>query len=85
MLPTLFIPHGGGPLPILGSPCHTSLVGFLSKAARHVPAKPKAILLVSAHWEVRCTGVGSSSFGGCSELHTQSRDSKDVMKIKQSL
>jgi aromatic ring-opening dioxygenase catalytic subunit (LigB family) len=55
MLPTLYIPHGGGPLPVLGSPCHTALVAFLSKAARRVPGKPKGILLVSAHWEVCCS------------------------------
>ncbi|WIA43829.1 hypothetical protein OEZ86_010245 [Tetradesmus obliquus] len=64
MLPTLFIPHGGGPLPILNYPCHTSMVGFLSKAARHVPQKPKGILLVSAHWEEEHPQLTSSTNPG---------------------
>ena len=48
--PVLYIPHGGGPLPLLGDPGHTALVEFL----RAIPAqlgKPKAILVISAHWE----------------------------------
>lgn len=53
MLPTLFIPHGGGPLPLLGDPGHTGLVKFLKAVPSQIQPKPKAILLVSAHWEVR--------------------------------
>lgn len=48
--PVLFIPHGGGPMPLLGDPSHQPLVEFL----RHIPERyttPKAILVVSAHWE----------------------------------
>jgi hypothetical protein len=52
MLPTLFIPHGGGPLPLLGDPGHTGLVKFLKAVPSQIQPKPKAILLVSAHWEV---------------------------------
>ena len=52
MLPTLFIPHGGGPLPLLGDPGHTGMVKFLKALPAKVQPKPKAILLVSAHWEV---------------------------------
>lgn len=48
--PVLFIPHGGGPLPLLGDPGHRPLVDFLSAIpGRWAP--PKAILVVSAHWE----------------------------------
>ena len=46
----LFIPHGGGPLPLLGDKGHRELVYFL----KHItPAlgKPSAILVISAHWE----------------------------------
>lgn len=47
---TLYIPHGGGPLPLLGDPGHANLNRFL----REYPAsidKPDAIVVVSAHWE----------------------------------
>jgi 4,5-DOPA dioxygenase extradiol len=47
---TLYIPHGGGPLPLLGDPGHVNLNRFL----RDYPAsidKPDAIVVVSAHWE----------------------------------
>ena len=49
-MPSLYIPHGGGPLPLLDDPGHTQLVRFL----RNCPAlfdRPRAILVVSAHWE----------------------------------
>ncbi|GLC36359.1 hypothetical protein PLESTB_000770100 [Pleodorina starrii] len=49
-LPTWFLPHGGGPLPILGDPSHSSLVAYLKAAPKALP-KPKAILAVTAHWE----------------------------------
>lgn len=46
----LYLPHGGGPLPLLGDIQHRSLLAFLQA----IPAaliKPSAILLISAHWE----------------------------------
>ncbi len=46
----LYIPHGGGPLPLLGDPGHSSLNRFL----RDYPAsidRPDAIVVFSAHWE----------------------------------
>lgn len=46
----LFIPHGGGPLPLLNEPGHARLNQFL----RAFPAtieKPAAIIVISAHWE----------------------------------
>lgn len=51
-LPTLYVAHGGGPLPVLGDPGHAGL----TKALRRLPTslgapKPSAILVVSAHWE----------------------------------
>jgi aromatic ring-opening dioxygenase catalytic subunit (LigB family) len=56
-MPTLFVPHGGGPWPFV------ELGGFLPRAdvetlrayfaglPQALPAKPKALLVVSAHWE----------------------------------
>ena len=46
----LFIPHGGGPLPLLGDEGHKELVGFLNKIASTF-GKPSTILVISAHWE----------------------------------
>ena len=48
--PVLFLPHGGGPLPLLGDPGHTKLHGFISGLSDALPT-PAAILVVSAHWE----------------------------------
>ena len=46
----LFIPHGGGPLPLLGDKGHKELVDFLKQIAPTL-GKPSAILVISAHWE----------------------------------
>lgn len=48
--PVLYIPHGGGPMPLLGDPGHEDLVKFLENISGIIP-KPSAILVVSAHWE----------------------------------
>jgi 4,5-DOPA dioxygenase extradiol len=48
--PVLYIPHGGGPLPLLGDPAHQKMVEFL----QNIPSSlgtPAAIVLISAHWE----------------------------------
>jgi aromatic ring-opening dioxygenase catalytic subunit (LigB family) len=45
----LFIPHGGGPLPLLNEPGHAAMKRFL----RRFPAtieNPDAIVVISAHW-----------------------------------
>jgi 4,5-DOPA dioxygenase extradiol len=49
--PTLFLSHGGGPMPFLGDPSHASMVEFLSELRNLLPSLPKAICVVSAHWE----------------------------------
>ena len=46
----LYIPHGGGPMPLLEDPGHLDLAGFLSNAGDGLPA-PEAIVVISAHWE----------------------------------
>ena len=46
----LFIPHGGGPLPLLDSGGHQELVDFLNHITSTL-TKPSAILVISAHWE----------------------------------
>jgi aromatic ring-opening dioxygenase catalytic subunit (LigB family) len=47
---TLFISHGGGPLPLLGEPSHREMVSALKGISAEF-VKPSAILLISAHWE----------------------------------
>ena len=48
--PVLFIPHGGGPLPLLGDKRHQNLVLFLQQIAPSL-GQPSAIVVISAHWE----------------------------------
>ncbi|ADU14117.1 DODA-type extradiol aromatic ring-opening family dioxygenase [Asticcacaulis excentricus] len=56
--PTLFIPHGGGPCffmdwSIMGEPADTwdKTAEWLRNLASTLPEKPKAIIVVSGHWE----------------------------------
>ena len=46
----LFIPHGGGPLPLLGDDGHYEMVSFLENITPTL-ATPTAIIVISAHWE----------------------------------
>ncbi len=48
--PALYLPHGGGPMPLLGDKNHKSLIAFL-KGISSAIHKPSAILVISAHWE----------------------------------
>ena len=50
LCPVLFIPHGGGPLPLLGDESHLALVSFLKEITLSLPL-PSSILIISAHWE----------------------------------
>lgn len=49
-MPVLYIPHGGGPLPLMNEPSHRSLTQYLKNLHNDIP-QPEAILVVSAHWE----------------------------------
>ncbi len=48
--PVLYLPHGGGPLPVLGDRGHEEMVSFLKKIVSEL-GEPSAILVISAHWE----------------------------------
>ena len=53
-LPTYFISHGGGPWPWMTGPFaegYGKLAASLQDIPRQLGAAPKAILMVSAHWE----------------------------------
>ena len=50
--PIIYLPHGAGPLPLLGSKGYGNerLVPFL-KSISELISEPSAILIISAHWE----------------------------------
>ncbi len=48
--PVIFIPHGGGPLPLMGDRHHVELIDFLKNSAQRWQ-KPSCIVVISAHWE----------------------------------
>ena len=50
LAPVLYLPHGGGPLPLLGDVNHDALVVFLEEIGTLL-GEPSAILVISAHWE----------------------------------
>jgi len=52
--------HGGGPLPVLGDPSHAQLTARLKAIASALPT-PKAILVISAHWEEQVTTITSGA------------------------
>lgn len=54
--PALYIPHGGGPLPLLDDPGHADLVAFLRQCPERFE-RPAAILVISAHWEGQACAV----------------------------
>lgn len=58
LMPVVFVPHGGGPMPLLGDANHRELSHFLGGLAAELP-KPRALLVVTAHWEERVVSVSS--------------------------
>jgi len=57
---TLFLSHGGGPLPILGDDAHAEMISCLKEIAETI-ARPSAIIVVSAHWEAGNATVTSGA------------------------
>lgn len=54
--PVIALSHGGGPLPLLGDPDHADIVQSLREKVPKLlrvgtPEAPRAILLVTAHWQ----------------------------------
>ncbi len=56
----IYLPHGGGPWPLLGDHRHLDLIDFLEKVGANL-IKPSAILVISAHWETDLPTVTSGS------------------------
>ncbi|MEO8308581.1 MAG: class III extradiol ring-cleavage dioxygenase [Pseudomonadota bacterium] len=52
-LPSLYIPHGGGPCFFMDDPngTWTGMAQFLRELPATLPMRPRAILIVSGHWE----------------------------------
>lgn len=64
--PVLFLPHGGGPCFFMDwtwGPADTwyATQRFLEGVATTLPATPKAILVVSGHWEERAFTAGTAA------------------------
>lgn len=53
--PSLFIPHGGGPCFFMPDPrgTWTRMEAYLRSLPSSLPGRPRAILVVSGHWEER--------------------------------
>lgn len=53
--PTYFIPHGGGPCFFMDDPSGTwtGMENFLRALPEDFPERPKAIIVVSGHWETK--------------------------------
>jgi aromatic ring-opening dioxygenase catalytic subunit (LigB family) len=53
--PSLYIPHGGGPCFFMPDPrgMWTGMADYLRGLAASLPGKPRAILVISGHWEER--------------------------------
>jgi aromatic ring-opening dioxygenase catalytic subunit (LigB family) len=66
-LPTLFIPHGGGPCffmdvpPPLPRGLWDSMANYLRGIAASLPQRPKAVLIVSGHWETEVPTVNATT------------------------
>ena len=63
--PAIFLPHGGGPCFFMDwtwGPAETwkATEGFLQSLAATLPERPKALLVVSAHWEERAFTVATT-------------------------
>lgn len=63
-LPALFVSHGGGPWPWMDGPfraMHARLEASLRALPASLDAPPRAVLLVSAHWEAPAFTLGSAA------------------------
>jgi len=59
----LFVPHGGGPMPLLGDENHRSLTAFMRSVSGKLP-RPTVIVVVTAHWEEDVATISSSAAPG---------------------
>ena len=57
---TVFIPHGGGPLPLMNDPGSSNLNQFLRLYPESIP-RPDVIVVISAHWEEDVISITSAA------------------------
>jgi aromatic ring-opening dioxygenase catalytic subunit (LigB family) len=56
-MPVIYLPHGGGPWPWVNVGAfmrpneYQALTEYLTRLAVHLPQRPKALVVISAHWE----------------------------------
>lgn len=65
-MPVVYLPHGGGPWPFVdlafGTPAeYDDLKGYLRALPAVAPTTPKALLVISAHWEEPTPTVTTST------------------------
>jgi aromatic ring-opening dioxygenase catalytic subunit (LigB family) len=62
-LPVLFVSHGGGPWPFVDAlrPLYVRTEQELRRLPSRLPARPKAVLLISGHWEAPQFSVATSA------------------------
>lgn len=66
-MPVLFLPHGGGPWPFMDldrlgmSGSYVEMERYLRQLGMVAPARPSAILMISAHWEMPTPTVMTSA------------------------
>jgi aromatic ring-opening dioxygenase catalytic subunit (LigB family) len=63
LMPVVFVPHGGGPMPLLGDANHRELTQFMQSLGAQLP-RPEAILVISAHWEEEVASITHSPAPG---------------------
>ena len=63
LMPVVFVPHGGGPMPLLGDANHRELTHFMQSLAADLP-RPQAIVVITAHWEDEVVSITHSGSPG---------------------
>ncbi|WP_246841670.1 hypothetical protein [Cellvibrio sp. PSBB023] len=63
LMPVVFVPHGGGPMPLLGDVNHRELTRFMQSLAADLP-RPQAIVVITAHWEEELLSISDSPAPG---------------------
>jgi len=55
---TLYLSHGGGPMPILNDETHLKMIEFMKEIPKKIE-KPDKIIVISAHWEEKVITIQS--------------------------
>jgi len=63
MSDVIFLPHGGGPMPLLGDPAYKRLADVLGGLNGEI-AGAKAVIVVTAHWEEERASLSTAAHPG---------------------